>query len=133
MVISRGVPRAEEPIWWEPALVHNPDPDSDDDDDHHQQQPSPSPCHNGPLRQAYEELKSLFGEDLPRFMILIFNGLDELEQGGTSLAEELKKQHPKLRRVLVEAQGRYIGFNNQVGLFFFVVYTHLHTDMDSQK
>ena len=47
-------------------------------------------------------------------MILIFNGLDELEQGGSCLAEELGKQHPKLRQVLSEARGRFIGFNNQV-------------------
>ena len=64
--------------------------------------------------QAYEELKSLFGENLPQFMILIFNGLDELEQGGSCLAEELRKQHPKLRQVLSESRGRFIGFNNQV-------------------
>ncbi|XP_070195057.1 GTPase IMAP family member 4-like isoform X1 [Littorina saxatilis] len=62
--------------------------------------------------EAYQELKTLFGSSLTDFMILVFNGLDELEGGNTTLGDELKKQHPKLRQVLGEAKGRFVGFNN---------------------
>ncbi|KAL8612097.1 hypothetical protein ACOMHN_013976 [Nucella lapillus] len=62
---------------------------------------------------AYQELKRLFGSELTRYMILVFNGLDELERGGSTLKKELSRVPPKLRQVLGESSGRCIGFNNQ--------------------
>ncbi|XP_076441225.1 GTPase IMAP family member 4-like [Babylonia areolata] len=62
---------------------------------------------------AYQELKQLFGTELTRYMVLVFNGLDELERGGSSLEKELPaRAPPKLRQVLGESKGRYIAFNN---------------------
>ncbi|XP_025084049.1 GTPase IMAP family member 4-like isoform X2 [Pomacea canaliculata] len=61
---------------------------------------------------AYQELKNLFGKQLTKYMILIFNGVDELRSEGRTLEMELRNIPPKLRQVLDEAEGRYVGFSN---------------------
>ncbi|PVD35796.1 hypothetical protein C0Q70_02760 [Pomacea canaliculata] len=47
-----------------------------------------------------------------QYMILIFNGVDELRSEGRTLEMELRNIPPKLRQVLDEAEGRYVGFSN---------------------
>ena len=62
--------------------------------------------------EAYEELKRLFGEEITKFMIVVFTGIDSLK--GMPLADAVKKAPQKVQQVIADAQGRYIGFNNDV-------------------
>ena len=58
----------------------------------------------------YKELKELFGEEITKFMIVVFTGTDHLS--GEPLAYVLKNVSPKLQQIIADAQGRYIGFDN---------------------
>ena len=64
--------------------------------------------------EAYEELKRLFGEEITKFMIVVFTGIDRLK--GMPLADAVKKAPQKVQQVIADAQGRYIGFNNNDAL-----------------
>ena len=58
----------------------------------------------------YKELKELFGEEITKFMIVVFTGTDDLS--GESLAYVLKNVPPKLQQIMADAQGRCISFDN---------------------
>lgn len=67
--------------------------------------------------QAYNKLKELFSKDMISYLIVIFNGMDEL--GDTvadqrkALKEEISKMPGNLQTVLKDAKQRYIGMNNK--------------------
>nr|KAG5690566.1 hypothetical protein BaRGS_009228 [Batillaria attramentaria] len=61
---------------------------------------------------AYKRLKTLFDDNLVKYMIVIFAGGDDLEAANTSIQEELKKAPESLIQVLEECNHRYVVFNN---------------------
>nr|KAG5698948.1 hypothetical protein BaRGS_024869 [Batillaria attramentaria] len=64
--------------------------------------------------QAYEELKELFGHELTKYMIVVFTGLDMLKKDKIELGSALEKAPPKIGQIIKEANGRYIGFDNEM-------------------
>ncbi|KAK7486083.1 hypothetical protein BaRGS_00022692 [Batillaria attramentaria] len=64
--------------------------------------------------QAYEELKELFGHELTKYMIVVFTGLDMLKKDKIELGSALQKAPPKIGQIIKEANGRYIGFDNEM-------------------
>lgn len=57
----------------------------------------------------YKELKKLFGEEITKFMIVVFTGIDDL--GGSPLADVVEKAPQQVQEIIADAQGRYIGLN----------------------
>ncbi|XP_025110091.1 GTPase IMAP family member 4-like [Pomacea canaliculata] len=63
--------------------------------------------------QAYDDLKKIFGPELVKHMIVVFTGMDHLKEDGIDLPTALQSAPDKLKKVLQEASGRYVGFNNK--------------------
>ncbi|XP_076463860.1 GTPase IMAP family member 4-like [Babylonia areolata] len=72
--------------------------------------------------EAYQKIKQLFGNEITRHMIVVFNGLDALGDDDEDepiralrevLAAEVKRVSGPLRDVIKEAAGGYFGMNNK--------------------
>ncbi|KAK7105197.1 hypothetical protein V1264_016607 [Littorina saxatilis] len=67
--------------------------------------------------QAYVKLKELFSKEMSKYLIIVFNGMDALgdtiAEQKKALDEEVKKMPGELKKVLVDANYRYIGMNNK--------------------
>ncbi|KAK7105185.1 hypothetical protein V1264_016598 [Littorina saxatilis] len=67
--------------------------------------------------QAYVKLKELFSEEMSKYLIIVFNGMDALAdtigEQKKALDEEVKKMPGELKQVLQDANNRYVGMNNK--------------------
>ncbi|XP_070201260.1 uncharacterized protein [Littorina saxatilis] len=67
--------------------------------------------------QAYVKLKKLFSEEMSKYLIIVFNGMDALgdtiDEQKKALDEEVKKMPGELKQVLQDANYRYVGMNNK--------------------
>ncbi|XP_076457896.1 GTPase IMAP family member 4-like [Babylonia areolata] len=69
--------------------------------------------------KAYNKIKQLFSEEMNRYLILVFNGLDcfddqeTIDEQRECLAEEINKYGARLNDMVQQAGGRYMGMNNK--------------------
>lgn len=64
-------------------------------------------------QQTINHFINHFGEDMYRYMIVVFTGLDNLDHHGISIESFLKTAHPMLVETIRKAGNRYIAFNNR--------------------
>ncbi|KAK7107514.1 GTPase IMAP family member 9-like [Littorina saxatilis] len=62
--------------------------------------------------KVLDALKDIFGPQMTSYMIVILVGKDELDMHGENFEEQLEKAE-KLKKVLQEADNRYLLFNNR--------------------
>ncbi len=58
-----------------------------------------------------DELDDMFGDDMMKFLIVVFTGRDQIEGG--SIESHIEESPDKLRQILKTAQGGYVTFNNK--------------------
>ena len=64
---------------------------------------------------AAKRVRSILGEEAANYCIIVFTGLDQLEEDGSTIEERLKeaKSNPRLKNLLNDFGERYIAVNNQ--------------------
>ncbi|KAK6186710.1 hypothetical protein SNE40_005992 [Patella caerulea] len=61
-----------------------------------------------------DHLKELFGKDVTKFVIFVFNGKDSLEYAGITLENYIKKSPVQLQSLIHRCGGRMTTINNRV-------------------
>ncbi|XP_078540645.1 uncharacterized protein LOC144826118 [Lissotriton helveticus] len=61
--------------------------------------------------EAVRDIQTLFGEEASRFTLVLFTRMDELE--GVTLEECMRDADPRLRAVVEDCGGRFLGYNNR--------------------
>ncbi|XP_069075126.1 GTPase IMAP family member 9-like isoform X2 [Pleurodeles waltl] len=62
--------------------------------------------------EAVRAIQALFGEEAPRYMLVLFTRMDDLEHDEISL-EDFIRDSDKLGELIRACGGRYLGFNNR--------------------
>ena len=62
--------------------------------------------------ETYQRLKRLFGDDITRYITIVFTGGDMLKKEHKSIKQCIRKAGEDLSLVLQECQSRYVVFNN---------------------
>lgn len=65
-------------------------------------------------QQTIEHFSKYFGEDMFRFVIVLFTRKDDLDEADRTLLDHIKTTPPKLQMLIKKCGGRVIAFNNRL-------------------
>ncbi|KAK7088947.1 GTPase IMAP family member 7-like [Littorina saxatilis] len=63
--------------------------------------------------KSYRRFKMLFGTKVTKHLVILFTGLDEIEEKGRTIEQVLGNAPADLLKVLEDCNGRYVVFNNK--------------------
>ncbi|XP_070203094.1 GTPase IMAP family member 7-like [Littorina saxatilis] len=63
--------------------------------------------------KSYRRFKMLFGKKVTKHLVILFTGLDEIEEKGRTIEQVLGNAPADLLKVLEDCNGRYVVFNNK--------------------